>query len=180
MPVVDNNVLSSLAKIDRLDLLPFLFDSLFTTPEVMHEFRDERVAGFGFVEAIQEVHTYGKATRDRWLVTTSPGEEELKQTEDLLELGLAPADAECLSIAKTRALLLATDDQHLGHVAMDHGVQVADLETLLLAAAHRGFFDRTREGRDLLVGLREEDYYVFSPNFEDAFLQALEGSVSPE
>jgi predicted nucleic acid-binding protein len=37
MALVDNNVLSSLAKIDRLDLLPSVFETVETPPSVIGE-----------------------------------------------------------------------------------------------------------------------------------------------
>ena len=52
MVIIDNNILSSLAKANRLDLLEKLFEEVRTTPEVMHEFRDEAIIGYEFVENI--------------------------------------------------------------------------------------------------------------------------------
>lgn len=177
MAVVDNNILSSLAKADRLNLLRALFDTPCTTPEVLHEFRDERVAGFPFVEAIEQIHTYGKPTPARWLAVAVPTESERERMEELLGHGLAPADAECLSVAAERDEVLVTDDQYLGRVAKGSGVDVLDLETILLAAAYQGVIEGIEAGRDLLARLRERDFYAFSQGFQEDFLDALERSV---
>lgn len=173
MVVVDNNILSSLAKVDRLELLSALFDTIYTTPEVMHEFRDERVAGFPFAERIEEIHTHGKPSEGRWLAVAIPNDRERDRAEALLEEGIAPADSECLSLAEERGLTLITDDQHLGRVSRDVGVEVVDLETLILAAGYQGIFEDVAEGQSLLEALRERDFYVFSPGFEDRFLEQL-------
>lgn len=73
MAVVDANILSSLAKVQRLDLLPALFGALSTPPEVMQELQHAAIAGFTFVEHIERVRTLGEATASRWLRVVAPG-----------------------------------------------------------------------------------------------------------
>ena len=46
MVVVDNNVLSSLAKIERLDVLDGVFDEVQTTTSVLDELHRDSVAGY--------------------------------------------------------------------------------------------------------------------------------------
>lgn len=173
MAVVDNNILSALAKAGKLDLLPSLFGTVRTTPAVHHELRDERIAGFEFVEAILQVVTYGDPTDASWLVVVGPTPAEREAAEDLLDHGLAMADAECMSVASARSLDLVTDDQHLGSLARDRGIEVVDLETLLLAAAHGGLFEGGDEARDVVERLRTRDYYSFTKGFDQALGDAL-------
>ena len=59
MVVVDNNVLSSLAKIERLALLPEIFDEVATVPSVLDELHRDEVAGYAFVERIDEEVFFG-------------------------------------------------------------------------------------------------------------------------
>jgi len=59
MPVVDTCILSSLAKIDRLSLLK-IFKDCMITPSVLNELDKNRIAGFKFVERIDEVLTLEK------------------------------------------------------------------------------------------------------------------------
>lgn len=180
MPVVDNNILSSLAKAGALDLLPGLFGTVATVPEVMHELRNARLRGFRFVEAIERVGTHGKPTPSRWLGVVTLSEEEHAEKEGLLASGLAPADAECLTVAQHRRVLLLTDDRRLGRTARSRGVRAADLEALLLACARRGLCGSEERMQELLRRVEEQDRYVFSGGFAEAFFDAARGSaVSP-
>lgn len=54
MVVVDNNVLSSLAKIQRLDYLPQIFDDVGTVSSVFDELHRDAVAGYEFVRVNYE------------------------------------------------------------------------------------------------------------------------------
>lgn len=54
MTLVDNNILSSLAKIDRLGLLESVFDSVGTTQSVLDELHRDAVAGYEFSTADRE------------------------------------------------------------------------------------------------------------------------------
>ena len=58
MVLVDNNVLSALAKVDRLALLPTVFDTVATPPAVVDELDSARTAGYSFVEGIDAVKSY--------------------------------------------------------------------------------------------------------------------------
>lgn len=173
MPVVDANILCTLAKAERLDLLPSLFGSLSTPPEVMRELRHVAIAGFTFVEQIERLRTHGEATADRWLRIVAPSREETEEKEALLDHGLAPADAECLALANHRGERLLTDDRHLGRVARARGVDVADLPTLLLAAGHRSVFKTADEAMEVLRRIEERDYYTFPVGFRIVLLQSM-------
>lgn len=58
MVIVDNNVLSSLAKIERLTLLPEIFDEVATVSSVFEELHRDDVAGYEFVGRIDDVKGY--------------------------------------------------------------------------------------------------------------------------
>lgn len=119
MILVDNNVLSSLAKIDRLDLLSTHFDTVATTTGVVEERNRDAVSGYDFVDRIDRVKRY----HGGWLCVFSPTEVELRRAEELLDETLSFTDAECIAIARTRELALLTDDNHVGEMAAQHDVE---------------------------------------------------------
>ncbi len=167
MVIVDNNILSSLAKIDRLDLLKKLFRNVKTVPAVINEFRDEAILGYDFVENIEDVKTYSKRNK-KWLLVVSLTTEENSQKEELAneEIGIPHTDAECLSVALNRDEVLLTDDSRLGTVANQKGIDVYDLETFLLAIAKRGIISKPDEGKKIIEKIEEKDFYTFSESFK--------------
>ncbi|GEM_PF-1622154 len=179
MVIVDNNILSSLAKADRLELLKECFKHIQTTPEVIHEFRDESIVGFDFVKRIEDVKTYSDKNA-RWLTVISLTREE-NELKDILieeERGISHTDAECLSVALKRDEILLTDDSKMGEIAIERGVEVYDLETLLLLSAKRGIISTKEEGEKIMEKIEERDYYIFSEAFVDSFFSELELSSS--
>ncbi len=179
MVVVDNNILSSLAKADSLSLLKRFFKEAKTTPGVMHEFRDESIIGYDFVEKIDEVKTYSE-TNDRWLKVLSITNEENSQKEKLIEeeTGISHTDAECLSVAKNRDDLLLTDDSRLGFLAVQNGIDVYDLETFLLASVKKGVISKREEARKVIKTIEGRDYYTFSESFIEKFFEKMEQDKS--
>lgn len=135
--------------------------------------------GFPFVEAIERVSTHGKPTPSRWLGVVTLSEEEHAEKEALLSSRFAPADAECLAVARHRRVLLLTDDRRLGRAARSHGVRAADLEALLLACARRGLCRSENRAGRLLRTIEEKDGYAFSEGFAQEFLEAARGSADP-
>ncbi|MDL0141613.1 hypothetical protein [Halobacterium salinarum] len=83
MAVVDNNILSSLAKIDRLTLLPSVFKTVETIPSVVNELDRAKVDGYDFVTRIDAVKSYNNG----WLEITAPTESELERADDLRDHG---------------------------------------------------------------------------------------------
>ncbi|MBS3781874.1 MAG: hypothetical protein KGY66_04210 [Candidatus Thermoplasmatota archaeon] len=177
MVIVDNNILSSLAKAEALELLEKCFEKVQTTPEVIHEFRDESIIGFNFVQRIEDVKTYSKTT-NRWLVIISLNREENKLKDKLAEeeTGISHTDAECLSVALERDEILLTDDSKMGEIAIDKGIDVYDLETILLMSAKKRIVSDKEEGKKVIEKIEKKDYYIFSGSFLDNFLSELEDS----
>lgn len=158
MTLVDNNVLSSLAKIDRLSLLDEVFDRVATTTSVRDELHREAVRGFAFVDRIDDV----TRSNDGWLHVVAPSDEEIDRTEDVLDSSLTYTDAELVAIAERRETRLLTDDRHVGRVAGNRNVDVWDLTLFLRAACERGVLEEESALRALIDDLRQEDYHEFS------------------
>lgn len=158
MVVVDNNVLSSLAKIQRLEYLPQIFDDVGTVSSVFDELHRDAVAGYEFVERIHDVKSY----RDGWLEVRSTTEAELELADDVVDSTLAFTDAECIAVASNRDERLLTDDGHAGEMAAQRGVEVWDLKLLLEAAVVKDLVSTEAELSTVVTALREQDGYRFS------------------
>jgi len=158
MVIVDNNVLSSLAKIGRLTLLPGLFEDVATVPSVFDELHRDDVAGYEFVERIDDVKSY----RGGWLGVRSMTESELQTADEIVDSSLAFTDAECIAAASHRDERLLTDDGHAGEMASQRGVEVWDLKLLLEAAISEGLVESEEEIETIIRELRTKDGFRFS------------------
>jgi len=118
--VVDNNVLSALAKIDRLDWLPEVFGTVKTTPSVLDELHRDAVSGYAFVDRIDAVKSYN----DGWLRVVAPTEDELERTWNVLDASLSFTDVECVAVAEKRDARLLMDDGYVGEIALQNGINV--------------------------------------------------------
>ncbi|MEZ3163831.1 hypothetical protein ABNG03_03800 [Halorubrum sp. RMP-47] len=110
MAFVENNVLSSLAKIDRLDLLRSVFGTVQTPLSVIDELDRAADEGYDFVTHIDAVKSYN----DGWLESVAPTDTEVKLADELDDHALSSTDARCLTIASQREMRLVTDDAHVG------------------------------------------------------------------
>jgi predicted nucleic acid-binding protein len=169
MVLVDNNVLSSLAKIDRLGLLNRVFEEVGTTPSVLDELHKDEVTGYEFVARIDEVKSY----EGGWLRIVSPAEQEVELTEEVLDASLSYTDAECMAIAESRGKRLLTDDGHVGEIASQRGVEVWDLKLLLEACIVKDLVENEAELAGLIESLREQDSYQFSEEDKDDLYDRL-------
>lgn len=169
MTLVDNNVLSSLAKIDRLETLPGVFDDVVTTPSVLDELHRDAVAGYDFVDRIDTVKQY----EGGWLRIVSPTDRELERTDDILDQSLSFTDAELIAMAERREERLLTDDGHVGTVATQRDVETWDLTVFVRAACDVNAIETANELRTVLEALRREDYYEFSEDDERFLFDAF-------
>lgn len=158
MVIVDNNVLSSLAKIERLALLPAVFDDVATVSSIFDELHRDEVAGYEFVERIDDIKGY----RGGWLQVRSVTESELQSADEIVDSSLAFTDAECIAVAQHRNERLLTDDSHAGEMAAQRGIEVWDLKLLLKAAITKDSIGSKSDAETIIDDLREKDGYRFS------------------
>jgi len=159
MTLVDNNVLSSLAKIDRLGLLNAVFDEVATTLSVLDELHSDSVAGYTFVDRVDAQKSYNNG----WLQIRSPTDTEIELTEDIVDDTLSFTDAECLAVAEQRGERLITDDAYLGEIAVQRSnVVVWDLLLFLEACVTDGHIMTPAELSSIIEALQTKDYYRFS------------------
>lgn len=169
MAIVDNNILSSFAKIDQLDRLNRLFEEVSTTPAVLDELHKDDVAGFTFVERVDAIKSY----KGGWLQIASPSEREIELTDTILDDSLSYTDAECIAVAEAREESLVTDDGHAGEICSQRGVDVWDLKLLIAAFLKRELIRGESELDELIVELRERDNYRFSDQDRDDLYSRL-------
>jgi predicted nucleic acid-binding protein len=162
MTVVDNNILSALAKIEHLRLLPDLFDAIGTPVAVVDELNRAEAAGYEFVDQIDAAKSYNGG----WLEIISPTEAELQVADEIRDHALSTTDARCLAVASERDRRLLTDDGHVGTVGQQRGVTVWDLVLLLDAAVRFGCIESSDELSQVLDELRREDGYRFASEDE--------------
>lgn len=176
MALVDNNVLSALAKIDRLQLLDAVFDEVATTTSVSDELHRDAVSGYPFVDRIDDV----KQPDEGWLRVVAPTESEIQRTEEILDPSLSYTDAELIAIAAGRTERLLTDDRHAGTIATAQGVDTWDLPLFLRAACERETIETQSELEEVLADLRQRDYYEFSTADEHYLLDYFRADTGEE
>lgn len=169
MAVLDNNVLSSLAKIGRLELIEGIFDSPCVPPAVVGELRRDASAGYDYVERIDDVKRY----RGGWLRVLSPTEAEVELAEDIHDHTLSFTDAVCIAVAESRDRRLLTDDGHVGEIASQRDVAVWDLRLVLEASIEAGFIESRDDLENILAALQDRDNYRFSSADRTALFERL-------
>ena len=120
------------------------------------------VAGFKFVDKIEELISFRDA-KNRVCIL-SPESRELEQACALREVyKLSLTDCECIVLAKSKNIILLTDDTYLGKVASGEGVKnVYDLKSVLEANIIEGEIENRKELEEIIENLRQKDYYLFS------------------
>ena len=169
MTVVDNNVLSALAKAEVLDLLPATFDAVATTPGVVEELDTARIEGYRFVERIDDVRQ-----ESGWLTVLTPTDRERRHAEAIRDHTLSFVDAECISVASLRDRRLLTDDRHAGTVARQRDVDVWDLPLLFHAAIRTDALESATELRSVLDRLERRDAYRLSESDRTALFNEFD------
>ena len=172
MVIVDNNILSALAKIDRLALLPELFVEVSSPVSVFDELASVEATDTSFVDAIEMVKSYNGG----WLEIASPTEQELKEASRIRDLALSSTDAQCVAVAIHRERRLLTDDRHVGTVAEHESVDVSDLVLLLQACVRFEVIAGRDELSAIIEALSQMDNYQFREDDRDVLLEELETS----
>lgn len=169
MAVVDNNILSSLAKINRLEILDEVFEDVITTTSVLDELHKDELSGADFVDRIDKAKKYN----DGWLKITSLTEQEIQKAEKILDSTLSFTDAECISIAETRNTPLVTDDGHVGETALQRNIEVWDLKLLFQIAIKKQIIKDKDKLNRLIQDLQKKDYYKFSEKDKEDLYKTL-------
>lgn len=170
MTVVDNNILSALAKIENLDLLPSLFETVGTPVAVVDELNRAEAAGYEFVNRIETAKSYN----DGWLEIIAPTEAELALAAKIRDHALSMTDARCIAVASERDRRLLTDDAHVGTIGQQQGVEVWDLVLLLEAGVQVGYIESVDALSQVINELRRNDGYRFASEDEERLFALFE------
>jgi len=173
MTVIDTCVLSSLAKIDRLDLLRKSFENILVTPSVVNEI--EEVGEAKFVKRIKEALYFEEIEEEKFILVVSLTSKELQYAHKLkTEYGLSIADSECIAVAKMRKTVLLSDDKYLGKIAINEEVEhVYDLLTFLEACIVKGIIQK-EELIEIVSLLKKRDFYKFSEDDREELFSYFE------
>jgi len=161
---VDNNVLSALARIERLELLPTVFEDVVTPSAVVDELDRAAASGSEFTEGIDAVKAYDGG----WLEIVTPTEDECQRADEVRDHALSRTDAHCIAITDGRDWRLLTDDAHVGTVAKQRGVDVWDLALLLQAGIRIDVIETAAELSTIIGEMERRDNYRFSDADWDA------------
>ena len=154
MIVVDNCILSSLSKIDQLDLLN-CFKKLFTTPGVIKEaLRSEDTK---IIESIS-------SALDDWLIV-----KPIKKPQNIPNIqteypALSYIDCELILLCKEQKCILLTDDTKLINISEDNfNIETFDLFEMLIALKNKKKLS-SEEIDIIIIDLEKKDHYKFSKN----------------
>ena len=152
MMLLDNSILSSLAKTGKLGILKHLGKIIITDSVIAEVFR----SGIEIIEAEIE-----KALND-WLtvhrtVVDSISIHKYRKTHPNLSM----VDSELILTAKKLGCALITDDQDLAHFAEQEHITVFDLGAILLALKDKNILT-SDDVALILAELELKDYYKFS------------------
>ena len=152
MIVVDNCIISSLAKIEHLNLLR-QFPDITTTPGVVEEAMRSEIS-----EIISEL----SAAINNWILIRSPQSVEEVGELRLSHPALSYVDCELIYLCKENNGILFSDDTKLVNIAENEfNIEAFTLVEILLALKNRKILNRDAM-KAILKGLEKKDRYGFS------------------
>jgi predicted nucleic acid-binding protein len=142
MIVVDNNILSTFARVGQFELLFKLFpkDTLGIPPVVYDEMMAAIRLGCSFLEVANEAVQNARLL----IVPLTSAEIAAKQA---LPTSFGAGDVECVILCQTRADILLTNDRRVRNFCRTEGIAVFDLPQLLRALWENGILSQRRVRR---------------------------------
>lgn len=146
--VLDCDIASTLAKIDRMELLEQLFpdSSLFITGAVRSELLRSERAGFSYPEKVFDATSLTGLTDD-----ALESFEEFSSNE-----GIHYGEAEGIALCKARDWIFLTNDSLALDFCQRNGVKALNLKDLLVHAAKEEALDR-EEMEQVIAEIEEKD-----------------------
>ncbi len=147
--VADTDILSTFARVHRLDILKKLFDQITIPQSVKSELREGKID----VKPLNPVLV--KLTKDELKVLRTSS------------IGLGKGESECLVIAKSRNIPLASNDRTVQSLCKKEGIGYFTLPIIL----RMGILDRviTREDAKEIVKLIEHEEHTKIKNKDEIF-----------
>lgn len=149
--IIDTNIASTFGKIERFDLLEMLFpnSTLFISGSVVTE-----------IGRAGKAQKFAKTAAEKTKVIVST-KKEIKFAEKLLsKRSLGKAEAECIAIAKSRDMLLLTNDKIAVKEARAVGVDLMDLRAIIRELWKQDMLSK-EDAKSLIVEIEEKDNIIF-------------------
>ena len=155
MIIVDNNILSTFAKIGRLDILFQLFPQtqIGIVPAVYNELRIGVRKGHVQLKQVMEM-VQQKSIR---LITLTETEIFLKPT---LSVSFDEGELESVAVSKSRKITLLTNERSVKNWCIKEDIKYADLPDLLRACWQSTVMSK-KEVKSLIEDIEEKDNITF-------------------
>lgn len=159
--VFDTGFISSLFKINRLNLVKRLFNV--KTASIPNAVLMELTQSRFFKDFLSIVApNYSSIVDDRWIIV-----EDSKPIEDVY---IGMGERETILLALSRDAVLLIDDQAAKEKAVEMGVKAFDLNMFLQACKEKGLIPQG-EMKTIIRDLKEKDYYDFKNSVEKGLLK---------
>lgn len=147
MIIFDTDILSVFAKINRLELIRKLFRTIHITPMIREELTAPLEYGYDFPKDILNNSSVIIPTLDELVLYNK------------FKVRLGKGEAEAISIAISRKLLLATNDRVAQKVAKENGVGIISLQAILKASVKRQFLT-LNDLNEIISDIRTKDNLI--------------------
>ena len=175
--ILDTGFLSSLAKIDRLNLIKeegFVIISF----EAYKEIKNAGNYGYEFANKILNQIAFSESDLSaiKWILVAHPKGEELEWCERLLKKypHLDIADVECIILGKRDPkYILLIDDRDAREVARKEGLECFDIPSFLEVCILRKKISKS-ELEEIFTLLKKKDFYEFNEDVKFFLLHLFE------
>jgi len=130
MTIFDTDILSTFAKINRLDLIKKLFGKIYITPMIKEELLAPLEYGYKFPLQI---------LNDSTVIMPTEGDLRLYAN---LRTKLGKGESEAISIARGRKLSFVTNDKVAQEIAKGNGVNIISMQAILKASLENHFLSK--------------------------------------
>ncbi len=156
LAILDCDILSTFAKIDRIDLLEKLFSKLQMPYAVYVELVNAKTLGFGFPENVFKSKIELTALKD----------DEFRDFERFIKNpGIHPGEAEGIAMAKNRNAVFLTNDGRVVKLCEKNNILVLDLKDVLKQIARDKLVDKG-EMLQILKNIEIKDYTTIKESNE--------------
>ena len=176
MIIVDTSIISSLAKINRLNLIKSIFENetILIVYEVVNELLVSKEKGYDFVDRILKVMAYEESELKggKWILKKYPDEKTSKRIDQLYEKYPHIHMCEIVSIAfaKLNNATLLIDDRQALQVAKKEKIETYTLPALIQYSKEKEYI-KMNEVKDIIKLLELKDHYKFQEDVKKELLK---------
>ncbi|MFO7992359.1 MAG: hypothetical protein R6U61_08745 [Thermoplasmata archaeon] len=152
MILVDTNILSTFAKIDRLDLLEKVLGEMHISPNVLDEVKRAEELGYSHAEKILKGIKEGK------ILISCIREDEVEFLEKVPS-SFGRGERDCVAIALNRDALIVTNERRVLNYCKRNGIAHVRLNTILRKLWKDEIIEE-KEVRDLIHKIEENDSLI--------------------